>query len=122
MFLVPKDYFHFLSFANFGNSSYVASEKPGHDTHSEMLTYYCSLRISAKSVGTVSFFEIFDFEVDHFWPILVRKQILKYKYLNDALTHIKTTYIIFRKLLLRAIKWHKNCFFKLYQTGSWGRL
>ncbi len=44
MFLVPKDYFHFLSFANFGNSSYVVPEKPGHDTHSEMLTYYCSVQ------------------------------------------------------------------------------
>ena len=30
------------------------------------------------------------------------KPILKYKYLNDALAHMKTTYI-FRKLLLKAL-------------------
>ena len=64
--LVPKDHFDFLNFDNFGPPSYLAPERHGHKIHSEMLTYYCSFRISDKSVGTVSFFEIFDFEVDHF--------------------------------------------------------
>jgi len=44
----------------------VGPEKPDHETHSEMLSLSCSLRIWAKNFGTISLFEIFDFEVDHF--------------------------------------------------------
>ena len=34
---MPKDHFHFLNFANFAPPPYVALEKPGHETPSEML-------------------------------------------------------------------------------------
>jgi len=64
--LVPKGHFQITKFANFRPPPCFKPEKPDHETHSEMLALSCSLRIWAKNIGTISFFEIFDFEVDHF--------------------------------------------------------
>jgi hypothetical protein len=112
--LVPKGHFHFSKFANFRPPPCLAPEKPDHEILFEMLVHSCSFRIWAKNFGTIGFFEILYFEVDHFWQNLVGKPILNYKYLNGALTHMKTT-SMFRKLLLKALKRNKNCFFKLYR-------
>ena len=73
IFQCLKVIFTFRYLLTLGN---LSTKRPKSQTMRPTLKFsaiFVFFRIWAKYVETVSFFEIFDFEVDHFWPKMTKK-------------------------------------------------